>query len=290
MRSLLLGLALALAANTAGTALAATAPPSTSVERDAYGDLRAGYTDEGDPYLGSPDAPVTLEEWSDYLCPYCRRHHVQTLPSLIEKYVRPGKLRLVFRDFPLERLHPNAVHGHVAARCAAEQRADGYWAFHDALFADQAWARLPDPARYLAETAARLGFDPERYRRCIASGEQARRVQASVSAGQALGFSGTPQFRFLSSASAPYPLGGAQPISRFETVLELLLAGKAPEPEAKPQAAQLPFWANAEGLAPDPQRAGYTVAGDPFRGDPRARLVVVEFSDFQCPACARHAM
>ena len=73
-----------------------------------YQGTPVGFTDEGYPYRGDPDAPVTLTEYSDYLCPFCARHFGQTVPTLIERYVQTGQVQYVFRDMPLVSLHPTA--------------------------------------------------------------------------------------------------------------------------------------------------------------------------------------
>jgi protein-disulfide isomerase len=273
---------------------AATSAAAVTAPAESYHDVEAGFTADGYAYLGKSDSPVTLEEWSDYACPFCGRHFRQTWPGLFEKYVRPGKLKLVFRDFPLEGLHPTAITAHVAARCAGQGHGATYWAYHDALFEKQAaWARLPDPGAFLAETARSLGVESATFQACLAAGEASKFVAGSVAAGQALEFNGTPQFRFLKAGTEPFDLSGAQPQARFEAIIEALLAGKEPPPDATADASQpaeLPAWAKRSGLAPDPGRHGYTVAGDTYKGDPKAPLAVVEFSDFQCDACRKHAL
>ena len=159
-----------------GAADAATAQSAT------HDGMPVGFTDEGHPFIGNADAPVTLEEWSDYLCPYCGRHFRQTLPTLLENYVRGGKLKLVFRDLPLAGLHPTAEHGHVAALCVGEQGAAAYWAMHDALFARQGeWNRLPDPSAFLAGVAEELGADMDAYAACITDGAKAQRSRIASS-------------------------------------------------------------------------------------------------------------
>jgi protein-disulfide isomerase len=82
---------------------------------------------------------------------------------------------------------------------------------------------------------------------------------------------------------------GAQPLTRFTEVIDALLAGKEPPAEPAPERAPLPLWATPRGLAPDPARPGYDVAGDAYKGSPQAKVFVVEFTDFQCPACRKHA-
>lgn len=255
-----------------------------------YEGIPAGYTEDGAPYLGSTDAPVVLEEWSDYLCPFCGRHFRSTVPQLLEAYVRSGKLRLVFRDFPLAGLHPTAARGHVAARCAGAAGADGYWAMHDALFSRQLeWNHLPDPDPYLKTQAAALGLDAGSFDRCMRDDKVAAEVAASVSRAQGHGFNSTPNFRFIvTDRDKDYEVSGAHPFDHFAQIANALLAGQEPPEESKPEPPELPFWAKPEGFSADPARPGYNLAGDAYKGNPQATVVVIEFSDFQCPACARH--
>jgi protein-disulfide isomerase len=270
-------------------------PEATAPE--TYRGIRVGFTADGLAYQGNPDAPLTLVEYSDYLCPFCARHFSQTLPVLLEKYGRTGQVKFVMHDFPLAALHPTAPRGHAAARCVAEQGAARLWQMHEALFqAQPEWNRLPHSTAFLAKTARDAGADMTAYERCMAAGSTDAQVQQRVAAGQALGFNGTPSFQFVHHASGKtYTLVGAQPVDVFTRWIDALLAGQEPPKDEEAQAAQaqkpeLPWWATPEGLAPDPKRPGYTVAGDAYKGNPDAKLVMVEFSDFQCPACQRHAL
>jgi protein-disulfide isomerase len=238
-----------------------------------------------------------LFEYSDLLCPFCERYFSQTLPTLLEKYVRSGQLKVVLRDLPLAALHPTAPKGAAAAGCVGEQGAARFWAMYDALFqAQREWSRLSDPSAFLSKLASEIGAEPAAYTACIASGRQDARVQRSVAAAQALGFSGTPTFQFLGkSGGKTYTLVGAHPADVFVRWIDALLAGKEPPKDEQTESAQarkpeLPFWAKPEGLAPDPNRPGFTVAGDRYKGSPDARVVFIEFEDFQCPACQRHAL
>jgi protein-disulfide isomerase len=257
-----------------------------------YQGTPVGFTADGHPFRGKADAPLTLVEYTDYLCPFCDRHFQQTLPLLLEKYVRTGQVKLVIRDLPLVALHPTAPRGHVAANCVGEQGPGRYWKMHDALFqGQQQWNRLQDPTTFLGTTARKVGADMAAYERCMASGRNEARVQQSLAAGQALGFTGTPTFQFVHSAGGKtYTLVGAQPVDVFGAWIDALLSGKEPPQAQEPPRPELPLWAKPEGLAPDPKRAGFTVAGDPYKGSPDAKLAVVEFGDFQCPACQRHAL
>ena len=282
---------------TARSGAASNNTPTGTIAADAPGTLdgvEVGFTEEGYPYRGDADAPLVMVEYSDYLCPYSARHGTQTAPALVEHYVRSSQVKWIFRDFPIAGLHPTAAQGHMAAQCVAEQGAALFWRMHDRLLATQAqWNQLPDPAAFLAETAKGLGADMDAYSTCLSSGRAAAAVDKGIADGQALGFSGTPSFQFTSQKGGDaYTLVGAQSIDTFNQWIDALLAGQAP-PQPTPEEAkkpELPFWAKPEGLAPDPARPGFTMAGDAYRGNPKAQVVVVEFSNFQCEPCARHAL
>lgn len=252
----------------------------------------SGYTSEGDPYLGSKDAPVVIEEWSDYLCPFCARHFTQTTPQLIDRYVREGKVRLVFRDFPIAALHPTSERGHVAARCAGEQGPANYWVMHDALFTRQKeWNRLPDPAAFLAGLAEEQGLDAQKFASCVASKPPSQRIEANRVAGDKLGFNGTPSFRLATAdGKIATTLDGAQPFERFDEIVQALLAGKTPPAPAPPPRPELPNWARPDGWKPDPARPGFNVSGDAYKGSLDARMAVIVFTDYQCAGCARHEL
>jgi len=103
-----------------------------TVEYDADG-IEVGFTEAGRPYRGDPDAPVVMEEFSDYQCPFCGRFFAQTFPSLNDNQIANGEVLLIFYDFPLN-IHPQAPLAANAARCAGEQGAVAYWEMHDLLF------------------------------------------------------------------------------------------------------------------------------------------------------------
>jgi protein-disulfide isomerase len=259
---------------------------------ETFEDLQVGFTEEGFPFRGDPNAPVTVIEFSDYLCPFCGRYTNETLPTLLDQYVRTGQVRIVFRDFPLDSLHPTSDIGHAAALCVAEQGPVLYWRMHDQLFLRQGqWNSLPDPSAFLVNVAEEVGADMDAYADCIASGRKDEDVANSVADGFALGFNATPSFQMMRTGSDEvYPFIGAQPLQEFATWFDALAGGEAPPVEPTPEPPQLPFWATADGLAPDPDRPGFTIAGDPYKGDPGAKTAIIEFSDFQCPACGRHAL
>ena len=253
--------------------------------------LQVGVTSSGHPFKGDPNAPVTLVEYSDYLCPFCARHHKATNPELIEKYVKPGKLKLEFRHFPIAALHPTASRGHEAAACATQQGSASFWKFHDALFTNQSeWNRLSDPSEYLIGLATTLGLNNDQWLECFNNNAQQQTVQQDVAGGKSNEFNGTPTFQIVlkEDQDNPYTLSGARSIEYFSNVIDALLTGERPPAPPERKKPVLPTWAKADALAVDPDRPGFTVSGDPTHGSEDARLTIVEFTDYQCPACARH--
>ena len=257
---------------------------------ETAGTPESGFTAEGDPYLGSPTAPVLIEEWSDYFCPFCARHFVQTTPQLIDSFVKTGQVRLVFRDFPIAALHPTARWGH-RPRCVGEQGAARYWTMHDALFTRQKeWSRLPDPTAFLESIVTSAGFDTRHYRHCMESVAAQPRIEANRVAGQSLGFNGTPSFRLArSDGTLQTTLDGAQPFERFEEIVRSLLRRRGASPPCYTATSRVAHLGPAGRLGPRCRQAGFNVAGDPYKGNTNARLTVIEFSDYQCAGCAKHA-
>ena len=176
------------------------------------------------PSLGRQDAPVTIVEFSDYQCPFCRQFVATTLPALKTAYVDSGKVRWVFRDFPLDRIHPNARKAAEAARCAGEQ--DKYWPMHDVLFQNQqalAAEQLPD-------YASRLGLDRAAFDACLASGKYAAVVQKNFTEAAAIGVRGTPSFVIGRTRPDNTVQGvlmtGARPLDDFRQEIDRLLSEK----------------------------------------------------------------
>ena len=173
--------------------------------------MRVDVSTDGAPILGPTEAPVTIVEFSDFHCPFCKR----VLPALAEVRARYGdKVKLVFRDFPIDRLHPQARRAAEAARCAHDQ--DKFWKYHDLLFASAPQAS----AEHLTTYAKQVGLDVPAFERCLASGQHAARVQRDVDEGSRLGVSGTPAF-FVNGRL----LSGAQPVERFVQIIEDELRG-----------------------------------------------------------------
>ena len=173
------------------------------------------------PMLGAPEAPLTLVDFSDYQCPYCRRFHEQTWPALKRDYIDTGKLRYVFRDFPLDRIHPQARKAAEAAHCAGEQ--GHYWAMHALLFQHQQALQV----EHLKRHARQLGLNASAFETCLEQGTYAAAIQQNLEDGLAAGVQGTPGF-FLGKTRPDGIIQGtfirgAQPLAAFQQAIERLL-------------------------------------------------------------------
>jgi protein-disulfide isomerase len=142
--------------------------------------------------LGSDSAPVEIVEYGDYQCPGCANFDIVTLPDVKERLVATGKARFVYRDFPLDQIHPHARLAAHAAACADEQ--GKYWQVHDLLFQGQPDWSSGNAERIIRGYAQAASLDMARYSECMESARYAGRIQASYEEGVALGVGGTPQF------------------------------------------------------------------------------------------------
>ena len=190
----------------------------------AIADLGAGVDDQpsipervnlevGDsPSIGSADAPVTIIEFSDYQCPFCGRFWEQTLPSLQREYIDTGKVRLAFKDFPLESIHQEALPAAHAARCAREQGGDEmYFKYHDIVFQNQQSLSSANYQRW----ASQLGLDSTKFSECMSSNKYLGAIRQDLRDGSAGGIQGTPGF-FVNGVL----VSGAQPFTVFQQIIE----------------------------------------------------------------------
>lgn len=153
---------------------------------------RPGFTLDGSPTVGAADAPVISIEFSDFQCPFCRRHVLETEPKLKETLVADGTVRMIFKHYPLPS-HERADDAAEAAECAAQQ--DKFWEMKELLFEENAsWGAVADlPARF-EEYAAQLGLDTATFGACLDSGAGRQRWQDDAALGQSAGVTGTPTF------------------------------------------------------------------------------------------------
>ncbi len=159
-----------------------------------------------DPVRGNAAAPITLVEFSDYQCPFCGRV-MPTLSQLRQTY--GDRLRIVWKDFPLENIHPNAVKASEAAWCAGEQ--SKYWEYHDRLFANQSTLAIEG----LKQHAAAVGLDAAAFGTCLESGRHTAHVREGLAQGRDYGVDSTPTF-FINGRRVT----GAQPLNVFTAIVE----------------------------------------------------------------------
>ena len=207
------GRALAPAAAERPDAAAPAIPDAAAGSVPAPAVQRVQVTADDDPAWGNADAPVTIIEFSDFQCSYCRVFYQTTLVTLLERY--PKQVRFVYRDFPLASLHPQATLAAEAAQCAHAQ--GRFWEFHNALFAN---ANRLGPELYQA-LAISMGLDKGRFATCLTSREFSPEVEKDFNAARALGVTGTPTF-FINGI----PLVGAQPLEVFVEIVERELSQK----------------------------------------------------------------
>lgn len=179
-----------------------------------------------DPFKGAEDAKLTLIEFSDYQCPFCARHSRETLPQLEREYIAAGKVKYVFRSFPIESIHPQAFKAHEAANCSGEQ--GKYWEMHDRLFANQKALGVKDMPNH----AQAIGLDLPKFQQCLDNGKHASKIRQDMADGRSAGVQGTPTF-FLgltdpndSKVTAVRTIRGAQPYAAFKQAIDGLLSSQ----------------------------------------------------------------
>lgn len=184
--------------------------------------------------IGKADAPVTVVEFADYQCPFCKRFHTDAYAELKGEYIDTGKVRFVNRDLPLD-FHPLALKAAEAVRCAGDQ--GKYWEFRDMLFS----STDPPNDDVIGKTAITLSLDQDALKSCLASHKYKADVQKDASDAASLQISGTPTFVVAKSAEDKLDgvrIIGAQPYATFHSAIETLLKALPGAGKDMRQAAQ----------------------------------------------------
>ena len=165
--------------------------------------------------IGPADAPITIVEFSDFECPFCRRWHAEVYKPLLAAY--PGKIRLVYRNLPLTSIHPDALAAAEASMCAGEQ--DVYWKYHDKLFSSESLGN-----NVYLQYAQELGLNMPTFESCISNHKYQKTIEADSDFAINLGIRSTPTF-FVNGLA----IVGAQPLDVFKQVIDKELAGEIPK-------------------------------------------------------------
>jgi protein-disulfide isomerase len=173
---------------------------------------------------GSPTAPITVYEMSDFQCPYCRSFALETFRALEKEYISPGKVRWVFINFPLTSIHANAVAAAGTALCAARQGA--FWPVHDLLYTHQdTWAPLKEPGPFFLSLADSAGISKPKLLACVQSPATTSEIRDEAEGAERSGASSTPSFYIEGGL-----LTGAHPLPLFRQVLDSIYTAKTRQP------------------------------------------------------------
>ena len=239
--------------------------------------LEIGFTEDGHAYRGSLDAPVILEEFSDFQCPFCARFAHETLPSLLENQIANGEVAIIYYDFPLTSIHPQAMAAANAARCAGEQTIAAYWEMHDLLFINPAEWSNEAANNVFAQYGQQIGLEAESFVACLSEGRYVEAVEADFEYGRSRNVSSTPSF-FLNDQM----LVGAQPLNIFNQAIAVIQDGGEIASANQGQTSN-----NQAAEVPTPAPIDYEAVAMAL-GDANAPVRIVEFTDYQCPFCQRH--
>lgn len=179
-----------------------------------------------DHILGNPDAQLTIIEFSDTECPYCKNFHA-TIVKIMDEYGKTGKVRLVYRHFPLDALHDKTRKEAEATECAADLGGnEKFWAYINHLYEITPSNNGLDPAE-LPKIATYVGLDKTAFESCLTSGKFASKVEANYQDGLSSGIEGTPYSVIINSKDGKkYPLSGAFPYQQVKLAIDQLLEDK----------------------------------------------------------------
>jgi protein-disulfide isomerase len=220
---LLVGVGLYFGSGDSGSlGVAATAPPPAAAPADT--------TDKIDPITdadfvkGNRNAPVKIVEYSDFECPFCKRHH-ETVQQVFDK-VGGENVSWVFRQFPLESLHPiKAMAVAMASECAGELGGnDGFWKFTDSYFERTLSNNRTDTEVVIPQIIKEIGINQQAFTTCFESNRHRPKIDANIADAMETGGRGTPWSIMVGPTGKTYPINGAQPASVIEQMIQTALA------------------------------------------------------------------
>jgi len=195
-------------------------PAQDDTQKDeAQDEIVVAPVTDADWVKGDRNAPITIVEFSDTECPFCKQFH-ETMQSIVKEY--DGKVKWVYRHFPLEQLHPRALKEAEALECAGELGGnDGFWKYADRLYAVTPANNKLDPAQ-LPEIARTVGLNVAKFTECLNSGKYAEKVQNYITQAENAGGRGTP-YSVILVDDKKIPINGAQPLAQVKRLLDPLI-------------------------------------------------------------------
>ncbi len=197
-------------------------PIAAQVAPDPKGPTKVSI--DNDPVMGNKDAPVTVIEFVDFECPFCKSSFKDVLPKLKAEYIDTGKVKFVYRDFPLD-FHENAHIEAEAGECVRDQAGDpGFFKYHDQVFTKTTSDGTGLALTELPVIAKSLGLNVNQFQQCLDSEKYKDEVDKDIADGTAAGVSGTPTWFIGKTGSdgtmTVAPLVGAQPYVAFKTIID----------------------------------------------------------------------
>lgn len=172
--------------------LSDTDAPTDSIKNTFEEEAKVSISIDENPILGDINAPVTIIEFSDFQCPVCEQFHRETGKKIKEQYIDTGKVKLVYRDFPLYNAHEYAISGAKAGECAYEQ--GKFWEMHNYLFEDQYSWQNANVKAILVDVASELGINTEQFESCFDANSTLEKIGFDFYTGKSLKVNGTPTF------------------------------------------------------------------------------------------------
>ena len=210
------------AANTGDAKPAVAQQPQATGSTDAVRPV-----DETDHIKGDPNAPIKIVEYSDFECPFCKRFHV-TMNEVMDKYGESGEVAWVYRQFPLEQLHPVKAQAEaVASECAAELGGnDAFWQFADRFFELTPSNNRTEIETVIPQIVREIGLDETAFNACFTSGKYDDHIEADIANAVETGGRGTPWSILIGPDGTTYPINGAQPLAAVEQIISIAKDGQ----------------------------------------------------------------
>jgi protein-disulfide isomerase len=196
-------------------------PPKDNQEMNGPKDIS-----QADHILGNPEAQLSIIEFSDTECPFCKKFH-QTMNQIMDEYGKTGKVRWIYRHFPLDELHDKTRKEAEATECAAELGGnEKFWEYINRLYVITPSNNELDPAELL-KIAEFVGLNKSEFEKCLTSGKYAQKVQENYQDGLDAGIEGTPYSIIINSKDGKkYPVNGALPYQQIKIAIDQLLEAK----------------------------------------------------------------